>query len=464
MEKLQRKRYTKCITKLKHNKAEGIDGIINEYIKSTKHIMCPLYVKLFNKVLDTGVIPEDWLIGVIVPFYKNTGDTKDVNNYRGITLLSCLGKLFTTMLNVRLTKFCDGNDIIKEMQAGFRQGYSTTDHLFVLKHLIDLFQYKRKRLYCLYVDYRQAFDLVWKNGLWHKLLNVEINGKVIRVIQNMYNNIKSCFSVNQEISDYFVSYTGVRQEETLSPLLFSLYVNDIENHLLESNCDFIKINEAWIDCMLKVLVLMYADDSVILADSETRLNNALRAMEIYCDKWKLDINYRKTKVTIFSIGKIEVEDYAFQFKGDSIEVVDSYKYLGVTMSSNGGFRTCQDQLCQRGKRAMYSLIAMCRKFDLPIDLQLDLFDAMVMPIIMYGCEIWGYKIIKDVENIQVTFLKNVLGVRKTTCNSMVYGELGKFPVNIHVKYRMLSYWMRILSGKQEKLCVIMYKCLFKLIK
>ena len=111
---------------------------------------------------------------------------------------------------------------------------------------------------------------------------------------------------------------------------------------------------------------------------------------------------------------------------------------------------------------MYSLIAKCRKFDLPIDLQLELFDAMVLPIITYGCEVWGYKISKDVENVHVTFLKHILNVRKTTCNAMVYGELGKYPVSVHIKTRMLNYWSRLITGKQIKFCFVVYQCLLKL--
>ncbi len=115
----------------------------------------------------------------------------------------------------------------------------------------------------------------------------------------MYSNIKSCVSVNQEISDYFVSFTGVRQGENLSPLLFSLYVNDIEEHQLENNCNYVSIGDKWVDDMLKVLVLMYADDTVIPAEDEKDISNAHKDMENYCEKWKLDINYKKTKITIF---------------------------------------------------------------------------------------------------------------------------------------------------------------------
>ena len=177
---------------------------------------------------------------------------------------------------------------------------------------------------------------------------------------------------------------------------------------------------------------------------------------------KLDINCKKTKITSFSKEKCEARNFNSQFKGESIEIVDEYKYLGVIMNYNGSFKSCQTQLCQQGRRAMYSLIAKCPKLDLPIDLQLELFDAMVLPVITYGCEIWGFNTCKDIENVQVTLLKHILNVRKTTCNAMVYGELAKYPVSVHIKTRMLNYWSRLLTGKQVKLCCVMYQCLLKL--
>ncbi len=89
--------------------------------------------------------------------------------------MSCLGKLFTTMLNVRLTKFCNNNFNIKEMQAGFKEGYTTIDLFFVNTNLIDLFlSKKKKKNYCFYSECRKAFDLVWRDGLWHKLLKEEL--------------------------------------------------------------------------------------------------------------------------------------------------------------------------------------------------------------------------------------------------------------------------------------------------
>ncbi len=140
-----------CISKLKTVKSGGADEIVNEHIKSTIDLMMPVYVKLFNKVLITEEVPEDWLVSLIVPIFKQKGSKTDC--YKGITFLSRLDKLFTSTLNEQLYTFCENNDVLKEIQACFRKGYSTMDHMFVLKHIMDLFISKKHKLYCCFEDY-----------------------------------------------------------------------------------------------------------------------------------------------------------------------------------------------------------------------------------------------------------------------------------------------------------------------
>ena len=108
---------------LKNNKATGDDQILNEYIKSTADIMIKTYTKLFNVILDTGVIPDSWSNGVILPLFKKKSSRSNVDNYRGITILSCLGKLFTSVVNTRITKFVEAINLIGIEQAGFHKGF-----------------------------------------------------------------------------------------------------------------------------------------------------------------------------------------------------------------------------------------------------------------------------------------------------------------------------------------------------
>jgi hypothetical protein len=132
------------VENFKSNKASGYDDIVNEHIESTINIVLPIYCKHFNIVLNSGLIPESWSQGVIFPIYKNKGDTKDPSSYRPITLVSCLSKTFTSVLNDRLCELSDEVGLISESQTGFRKRYSTLDNIFSLHVLISIYVSRKK--------------------------------------------------------------------------------------------------------------------------------------------------------------------------------------------------------------------------------------------------------------------------------------------------------------------------------
>ena len=235
--------------------------------------MSTVYASLFNLILKTGNVPEEWTIGKIKPIYKNKGDALDSSNYRSIIILSCLGKLFTAVLNDRLCSFLEDNNLLNENQAGFRKHHSTTDHIFTLYSLIELLKHGKKKLFCCFVDFSKAFDSIWRVVLWKKLLSTHVNGIFLRVLQNMYANIKSCVTVNGQDSQFFNSNRGVRQGDNLSPVLFSLFLNDIEDHLLADQVNGIPVEYKTDDFVhfIKIFTLLYADDTIILSDSAEKL-------------------------------------------------------------------------------------------------------------------------------------------------------------------------------------------------
>ncbi|CAL4108263.1 unnamed protein product, partial [Meganyctiphanes norvegica] len=253
---------------LKNNKSPGIDNILNEFLKYCPNELLPVIVKLFNIVLDSGIIPSEWTIGVIKPLYKNKGDINDVNNYRGITLLSCIGKLFTSVLNSRLYSYLTNENILGNEQAGFRPKHSTLDHIFALHILSKSYIDQNKQLFCAFVDYSKAFDFIDRTYLWQKLIASDINGKVFDVIKSMYENAKSHVSFKNTLSNQFPCEVGVRQGENLSPLLFAIYLNDFNTFLSErynglSNTTESISNELHI--YLQIFCLLYADDTLVLA-------------------------------------------------------------------------------------------------------------------------------------------------------------------------------------------------------
>ena len=276
----------KAIKRLKNDKASGDDQIINEYLKSSFPIMSEVYVRLFNVIFENGLVPEQWLLGNMIPIYKNKGDKMDPANFRPITIISCFGKLFTSILNDRLNDYSEQFNIICENQGGFRQNYSTADNMFVLHSLIHLMKSKRKRLFCMFVDFEKAFDKVWREGLWNKLLLSNINGKMYHIIVNLYNGIKSRICYNGNTTDYFNCNVGVRQGESLSPFLFSLFLNDLEEYLINNNVHGLESIsdeiEKDIGVFLKLLILLYADDTVLFAESHEDLQIQIDKFHQYC--------------------------------------------------------------------------------------------------------------------------------------------------------------------------------------
>ena len=446
----------KCIGKLKNSKSPGFDNILNEHIKLTKDLMTPMYVTLFNVVLNTGNIPEKWLIGKIKPIYKNKGDILDPENYRPISLLSCLGKLFTALLSERLNTYLEENDILNENQAGFRKDHSTIDHIFALHALIEIMKFEKKKLFCSYIDFSKAFDSVWRIGLWRKLLRNEINGNFFRVIHNMYQNIKSCVSVGGENSLFFTSNCGVRQGDNLSPVLFSMFLNDLEDHMMSDRVNGISVacDNDQITYFMKIYILLYADDTLILSDSPEAFQDSLNSFHNYCADWKLTVNMNKSKIMIF--GARKVNHFSFYLGDTNLEIVNSYKYLGTFFTPTGSFLQARKHIASQANKAMHLLNMRINNLDLPVDLQLKLFDNTILPILTYACEVWGFESCKLLEPIHNQFLRKLLHARKSTPLYMIYAELGRYPLEITIKTRMIAYWSRIISGSQNKLSYMLY--------
>ena len=164
------KEVKKGISKLKSGKSNEPDLKLNEFMKNSVANMILVIVKLFNKILQLGKFPKQWNILHISSIFKS-GDPNDCNNYRGICVSSCLGKLFTSLLQNILTLFLEEHDLLSPNQGGFRAGYRTSDHIFILKTLIDKYVYNNnKNLFVCFVDFQKTFDSVARKAMLTKLL------------------------------------------------------------------------------------------------------------------------------------------------------------------------------------------------------------------------------------------------------------------------------------------------------
>jgi hypothetical protein len=220
-------------------------------------------------------------------------------------------------------------------------------------------------------------------------------------------------------------------------------LNDVCNisHLLFDNDD--------IEVYFKLYLLLYADDTVIFAETAAELQSALNAMYLYCETWKLKVNTAKTNVVIFSKSR-QSENIDFIYNNERLTVVDEFQYLGTIFSRKGNFGRNKARLVQQARKAMFYVLRKARKLSLPIDILLQLFDVMVAPILLYGAEVWGYEKNDISETLHLEFCKYIMKVKKCTPNYIVYGELGRVPMSVHINARMIGFWARIVNGKKRE--------------
>ena len=406
-----------------------------------------VFTKLFNSLLNSGQFPEEWSVGIIVVLFKG-GDKSDLNNYRGITLLSIFGKFFLGVLLDRLNDVISKYKILEENQIGFRKGYQTSDHVFTLRAIIEnTFVNSKSPIFLCFVDFRKAFDSVDHKLLLQKLVTYGIKGSFLKIIASLYEKVKSCVRGNNSLTDMFSCNRGVRQGCLLSPVLFALYLNELNDHIKAFSQGILVDN-------LYVHSLLYADDLVLIAKDEKDLQSQLDALDSFSKSLKMEVNLDKTKVMILRKNKRKTQaknSVIWKIGRKEIAECDSYKYLGVTLKSNGSFSEHVDKIKEKAQKSYFSLITKSKEWgNFQPRLFLYLFDHTIAPILNYASEIWGFEDWSKLETLHLKACKYALGVRSNTTTEAVYAELGRISLQHNRHTNILKYYARLSSLDSER--------------
>ena len=443
---------------LKNNKAVGIDQVSNEMVKSALPLIAGILKKIFNAILCNKHYPHEWKKGIIVNLFKS-GSVNSTDNYRGLTINSCLAKVFNNVLNMRLTKYVEKNNILSDVQIGFRKKARTSDHLYVVNTLMRKFKHLKKKLFMCFVDFRKAYDSVWREALMYKLLEYDIRGNFYSVIEEMYKGGEACLKNDGYLSEFFQCGRGVRQGDVLSPILFNLYINDIPKLFVEDKDSPMLGNRA-IHCLL------YADDLILFSQTYNGLQEKLIKLNNYCNKWDLSVNTKKTEVMVLSNDDKYTPAERFNIGGVEINYVNYYKYLGIEVHKNVDMIPSAENLCVRSWKAIFRINTAFRGIDFDPSVKLKMFDKVVRPITCYNSEIWGcfnnlhkspnqtqfWNRVEKLpwENLQNKFCTNLLGVSKRSTKCAVMGEVGRFPLIIYIVKSMLKFYQHIKDPKNKR--------------
>ena len=438
-----------AIKNLKSGKATGSDDIRNEYISYENKQLRPALKLLFNEIYDTGIYPAQWCSGIIVPIYKK-GNREDPSNYRGITLTSAMSKLFTHMLNQRINDWSEESGILSQAQFAYKKGYNTTDAIFVLNTTLSFCIETFKHSCCGFIDFSKAFDTIDREMLYGKLKRCNISSKFLNLIKNMYGQLKCQVRTAEGISECFSQDNGVLQGESLSPTLFAAYINELESIMNVTEGMGVNING------VKVSVLMYADDLVLLSQTKDGLQRGINVLHRFCTENNLTVNTSKSKLMYVSKrrpAKLPVIEYNCQ----PLQWVDSFKYLGVTISATNNFTKGMKTICQQASKSQTVIdMHVLKHPTVSLNHIFQLFDTLIKPILTYGCAVWGTGNYTDIETYHNKFLKRTLRVKSSTNTCLLYMETGRFPLSVFINMCIVKFWLKILKTCDEKLISAAY--------
>jgi len=272
----------------------------------------------------------------------------------------------------------------------------------------------------------------------HKLHKYGIQGKFLNVIKSMYSSIRSCVKINQiMLTELFSCDKGIRQGDGLSPVLFSLFMNDLPQYFKQNKSPGVMLGNRSINC------LIYADDLLVISPFPEGLQQSLSVIHQHAQQsWKLKVNTKKANIIIFSGNRQNKNNTNFKYNNETLQIVVKQTYLGVEMTSSSCYTYAREIL---NKKATKVLSIMKRSFSnsdsATIAIKNKLFDALVKPVLLYACEIWGTELLSyrthfdksTIEQVHIKFRKQTLNIPWYTENIACRAELGRYPLSIDIK-------------------------------
>lgn len=368
------------LKKLNANKTPGPDKFYPKILKNVQNEIAEPLALIFSKSLEQGIVPDDWRIANVTPIFKK-GSKSQASNYRPISLTSVVGKLLETILRDKIVDFLEVNNLIRDSQHGFRSKRSCLTNLIDFYHNLFNIYNDTKSLDIIYLDFKKAFDKIPHQKLMNKVKMIGIDGEIHRWVSSWLRDRKQRVVINGVESDWVSVTSGVPQGSVLGPILFTIYINDIDvgvNNIISKFADDTKIG-----------------NSIISEEDRANLQADINKITEWSEKWQMPFNVDKCQ--ILQCGS-KNKKYNYEMQGHPLSTTSQVKDLGVIISEN--LKT-SNQCAAAANKANRALGYIKRNFTYKSeDIILPLYKSIVRPHLEYAVQFWAPHLIKDIEKLE----------------------------------------------------------------
>ncbi len=416
------------------NKAYGVDNVSPVFLREGVGMLSVQLQRLFNVCLQTCKFPLLWKRSNVIPIHKK-GKKDDIDNYRPVSVLSVVGKVFERIIHKYVYNHFRDNHLLSVFQSGFLPGKSTVTQLIEVHHKLCQAVDQNKEIRVIFLDISKAFDRVWHKGLLHKLHQCGISGPLLELFDNYLSDRYQRVVINGQSSSWQRVSAGVPQGSVLGPLLFLVFINDI------------------VSCVHHCQIRLFADDTCLMVEVDNRHDTALKIEEDLtriCDwsrQWLVTFAAHKTKSLIVSNKRDSHRNPPVCFHNVPIEEVTHYKYLGLNFSSNLKWDKHIDDIATKARKRLSLMMPL--KFKLNRWSLSVMYNSFVLPVMEYANVVWGGSCdtyLAKLERVHVDGMRLVTGATARSNISKLYEDLGWVSMRSRCEEAMLLMLYKILHG------------------
>lgn len=420
-------------------KAGGSDGVLPFLLVEGGMVVAHGLWTLMKLVYEWEVVPSQWKDAIVNLLFKD-GDPLCVDNWRPISLISSVGKVGERVSQARLSGRVEGSGVLSNQQLGFRPGMGSLESLLWVTEVLKNRRAAKLETFVVFLDVRKAYDTVWHDGLWSRLTELGLSGKCARVIRGLYSGGTARVRVGQDaLTEPHYLHAGVKQGGVASSTLYTIFIDSIVDDLQVAG---VGVWERLTWCGNS----LYADDMAVIAASTRELQSAMEIVEAHSRKWRYRFNAGKCKVMV--VGQHMPHPVRVTLCGEVLEVVKSYKYLGVWISHDLRWNTHVDKMAEKAVKRTAELRRFANKSGgMSAEVAVTLWRSEIRPLWEYALGIWGMDLpayqLEKLEVAQRKVLRGIMWLGSTTTNEAVLMESGcermvdrrnKLALNLWCKY------------------------------